>query len=308
MERYKIVRDPVCGYSRLDPIPSQEETLEFYRKKYFGLIEAGERAPEIQRQRIGGEEARSELEWLSQTLYSDILYVLNNRIRKKSKHLLDIGSGTAAFLKHMINAGWNAVGIEPSEEGTQMTTNSGIVVYNTSLEDFVTANPNFKGTFDAITLLNVLEHVPNPAEILLTAKRLLNPYRGLICIRVPNDFTELQACAEKKLNKTQWWVATPDHINYFGFESLQKLVDSVGLETIYKTTDFPMELFLLMGDDYVDNPGIGSLCHRKRVSFELAIPDTLRREIYHSLAKIRVGRSCIIFVRIKSRKVLGGWR
>ncbi|HEC35434.1 MAG TPA: hypothetical protein ENI39_02745 [Anaerolineae bacterium] len=50
-----------------------------------------------------------------------------------------------------------------------------------------------------------------------------------------------------------------------------------------------MELFLLMGDEYVGDPTIGKWCHWKRVSFELSIPAELRRRIYRALAKIGVG-------------------
>ena len=299
MKEYKIVKDAMYGYSRLDPIPSTEETLEFYRREYFGLAKKGGRAREIGRQMIGGEEAKSELKWLNRTLYCDILYVLENHIQKKSKCLLDIGSGTGVFLKYMVNAGWSTVGIEPSENGAQMTTNLGMSVYNTSLENFIIKYPSFKHKFDAVSLLNVLEHVPNPVEIVQIAKELLKPSTGIICIRVPNDFTEIQACAERKLNKTRWWITIPDHINYFNLKSIQKLVKQLGFEVLYKTADFPMEFFLLMGDDYVGNPELGSLCHKKRVSFELAVPDTLRRRIHHSLAEIGLGRDCVIFGRIK---------
>ncbi len=40
-----------------------------------------------------------------------------------------------------------------------------------------------------------------------------------------------------------------------------------------------MELFLLMGEDYIENYKVGSKCHQKRMEFELNIPDEIRRDI-----------------------------
>ncbi|MGB2728974.1 MAG: class I SAM-dependent methyltransferase [Halobacteriota archaeon] len=297
---YKVIDCEICEFKHLDPVPSSEELLEFYQKKYYNLVKRGGRAPEIRRQMARGKEAESELEWLSRTLYSEILYVLEDQIHnhRRLKHLLDIGSGTGEFLRYMMNAGWSVIGIEPSEESVQVAS-SELTIYTTSLEEFIATHPDYKNKFDAITLLNVLEHVPNPVEFLKHTKKLLKPRTGVICIRVPNDFNELQNHAERKLNKTLWWVAIPDHINYFDIESLQKLVKSLGFEVLYTSVDFPMELFLLMGDDYIGNPEVGSLCHRKRVSFELSIPDALRREISQSLARIGIGRDCMVFAKIK---------
>lgn len=297
-EKYKVIDCEICGFKHLNPLPSSKELLEFYRKKYSNLVKKGGRAPEIRRQMAGGEEAKSELEWLSSTLYSEIRYVLGKYIHKKSKHLLDIGSGTGEFLRYIMNAGWDAIGIEPSEEYVQVTANSDLTIYNMSLEKFITTHPDYKHKFDAITLLNVLEHVPNPAKFLQYSKKLLKAHTGVLCIRVPNDFTELQFYAEKKLNKTLWWVAIPDHLNYFNIESLQKLIESIGFEVLYTTADFPMELFLLMGDDYIENPEVGSLCHRKRVNFELSIASNLRQKIYQSLVKIGIGRDSMVFAKI----------
>ncbi len=60
-----------------------------------------------------------------------------------------------------------------------------------------------------------------------------------------------------------------------------------------------MELFLTMGDDYINNPEIGKRCHQKRVSFELSIPAELRRNIYQALAKVGVGRDCFVCAKLK---------
>jgi len=296
---YKVIDCENCGFKHLNPIPSEEEIIDFYKKRYFNLVKKGGRAPEMTRLMRGGKEAELELKWLKSTLYNDINHILKENVPNGSHSLCDIGCGTGDFLKYMMSRDWKGIGIEPSYEGGQNCSKSEFTVYNLSLEKFMTVYPEHKDTFDVITLLNVLEHVPDPVDVLQNAKKLLKPHTGLICIRVPNDFNELQIYTQKKLKKHPWWVAIPDHINYFNCESLQKLLISIGFDIIHITADFPMEFFLLMGDDYIGNPEIGSLCHRKRVSFEMLISDALRWKIYQNLSEIDVGRNCLVFAKIK---------
>jgi hypothetical protein len=70
-----------------------------------------------------------------------------------------------------------------------------------------------------------------------------------------------------------------------------------GMEIVHVQGDFPMELFLLMGHDYLDNSEVGKQCHQQRVSFELALDGTLRRKMYQALGSAGIGRTCIIAAR-----------
>jgi len=54
-----------------------------------------------------------------------------------------------------------------------------------------------------------------------------------------------------------------------------------------------------MGDDYVGNPQVGSECHKKRVKFELSIPDTLRRKLYQAFGEIGIGRDITLLAKLE---------
>lgn len=58
--------------------------------------------------------------------------------------------------------------------------------------------------------------------------------------------------------------SNPDHINYFDFHGIEILLENLGFGIVLKTSDFPMELFLLMGKDYIENYKVGSKCHQKK--------------------------------------------
>ena len=294
---YRVIEDPKYGYRRLDPLPDDKALARFYQSHYYDLIRQGGRAHELKHLLAGGEEADREREWLKTTVYADIAHALS--MHAPGTRVLDVGCGTGEALAFLETQGFNTLGIEPSAEASTVAAGRGIHVLNLTLEEYVehrrvTSAP----AVDAVLLLCVLEHVPDPAAMLGAARAALAP-GGLVGIRVPNDFNEIQRIAREKLAKKPWWIAVPDHINYFTFASLRAFLDQLGFDVVYEQGDFPMEMFLLMGDDYVGNEAVGSACHQKRVRFETAIPADLRRSMYQAMASAGVSRDCLVFARLR---------
>ena len=68
-----------------------------------------------------------------------------------------------------------------------------------------------------------------------------------------------------------------------------------------RESTFPLELFLLMGQDYVKNPKIGKKIHLERIQFEKSFvkrkETELKRKIYQKLAEIGIGRTAIIYAK-----------
>jgi SAM-dependent methyltransferase len=242
----------------------------------------------------GGEVGRAELEWMSSTWWSDVRDFLEDHFSKaQEKWILDVGCGTGHFARHMADAGWGVIGVEPSRKASEISRSLGVTVYP-SLEEF---SKRDHPRLDSVTLFNLLEHVADPVATIEGIRPILDP-RTVLVIRVPNDFSVLQISAQKKLNKDAWWVAPPDHVNYFDFQSLGRFLEQLGFETIEVMADFPMELFLLFGDDYVGNAEVGGRCHQKRIAFESAIPVKLRRDLYKCFARNGIGRNALVFAKM----------
>lgn len=297
-EEYRVVEDPIYHYYKLNPIPLEKEMTKFYESDYYDLIRKGGRACELRRLTAGGQEALAERRWLHKTLYTDIVHMLQQH--SSNMRLLDIGCGSGEFLDYAKNSGFKTVGIEPSLEAASEARGKGIEVHCSSFEEFCCRHDrgSVEELFGSIVMLNVLEHVPDPVNLLQTTKALLKP-GGILCVRVPNDFSEIQLAAQRKVGKEPWWVAVPDHINYFSFDSLHLLFNKMGFEIVHSQGDFPMEIFLLMGEDYIGNAEIGNACHGRRVSYELSVGEELRRKICGALGKAGVGRNCLVFGRVK---------
>jgi 2-polyprenyl-3-methyl-5-hydroxy-6-metoxy-1,4-benzoquinol methylase len=295
---YNLVQDSTYGYRRLDPIPSSEELAVFYESQYYNELRKGGRAPELRRLMEGGPEGERERQWLRDGLYTDILELMQSNT--PGKRMLEVGCGPGEFLAFARERDYQVVGIEPSIEAAAHAQTNGLMVHATTLEEFSRQAPSGENDkFDVVVMLNVLEHVPDPVATVQRCRSQLNP-RGVLCIRVPNDFTEIQQAAKTQLGKPEWWIAIPDHINYFNFESLCRLLNGTGFEIAHAQGDFPMEMFLLMGDDYVGVPDVGSRCHERRVRFDLGLMPCLRRRIYCALAGVGVGRDCLVFGKLRT--------
>lgn len=296
--KYRVVKN-IDGYYKLSPLPTAGELDNFYKKKYYRLIKKGGRAPELMRQMKRDKDFLREQKWLRSTLYQDIISVLRSNFSGSRIRLLDIGCGTGEMIKYLFHQGFEVSGIEPHEKKKDFCSARGIKIFTGTLAEAVVERKTWRNSFDVITLMSVLEHVPDPDKVISQTAGFLKPGQGLICIRVPNDFNPLQLYARKVLKKKPWWVAVPDHLNYFNVDTLIRYLSARGFDPVYVTTDFPMELFLLLGYDYVGRPGVGKDCHRKRISFESAIDPEFRRKLYQTFAGLGIGRDVMIFARIR---------
>lgn len=288
MAEYEVVQDSDIGYRRIDPIPDTSELADYYQSQYPELLNQGDLGASVSRLREGGEDAERERQWKISTEYIDVESLLEDQM--ESGKLLDIGCGTGDFLSFMETKGWSVQGVEPSSEIGAIAKDKDLPVYEGTIEDFASEDSTM--AFDAISLWNVLEHVPNPKTVIETCIDLLND-GGCLIIKVPNDFNPLQKEAKKALDCNDFWVNAPAHINYFDFESIQKLLSKYGGSTCLIQSDFPMSLFLLLGHNYLENSEVGEKCHWNRVQFELTISNQLRRQIYTTLAEIGIGRNCL---------------
>lgn len=281
---------PEYGFLQLDPVPDEDELATFYESAYYDLLRRGERAPDLARMAEGGAEADAELEWLRTTIFADYVEFASHHTGQIGR-VLEIGSGRGDLLQAFVDAGWQAIGLEPAVEVARACRDRGLDVRSTTLREFLADEDGFQA--DAVVLRFVLEHVPEPVKLLTDIESCL-AHGGTLVVEVPNDFNLLQEAALSKLGGEPWWIADPDHVNYFDFASMSRALEGVGFEVVDRSTTFPMELFLLMGENYTDDPEIGAACHRRRREFEMSVGVATRRRFYRALAEADLGRSCLL--------------
>lgn len=292
---YKIIPDPEYGYLRLDPIPSREEVARFYEEEFYATFK-----PQIQDSSLEVQTAQKEFfDWR----WSDIMRVVRRYYPGREPEdlsLFDLGCGFSQALIYFRDQGFQVAGMEVAAEAVAHGREHGIEVTQ-GLADSI---PDLDGRrYDVVLMLDVLEHLRCPARALTAIRDHLLAPDGLLVLDVPNDFNQFQVAADENLDLDKWWIVPPNHINYFSPETLDQTVQKCGYQTFYLESSFPLEMFLLMGDVYVGDPDLGSLCHEKRVTFERSLRNTGREEdlhrFYEALAKINLGRQVVLFCHPK---------
>ncbi|MCI5144595.1 MAG: class I SAM-dependent methyltransferase [Candidatus Electrothrix sp. AR3] len=141
--------------------------------------------------------------------------------------LLDIGCGTGWFLDFCQQQGYTVSGQEFGKELAQYTAERlGTTIWSCPVTDIDQAS-----RFDIITLFDVLEHTPDPVDMLYQVKRLLQP-GGTSLIFVPN----LHSLGSAILQEESALVAPAEHLLYFTKKSIQSLSEKVGLEVLHMET------------------------------------------------------------------------
>lgn len=144
---------------------------------------------------------------------------------KNTRRLLDVGSGTGAFLHTMQQHGWSVTGIEPDADARRIAKQTyGLEVWESPA--LYSLPPH---SFDAITLWHVLEHVHSLHTYMETLKNLLTP-DGKLFIAVPN----YQSSDARHYGLG--WAAydVPRHLYHFSPKAMQALLQQHGLKIIAK--------------------------------------------------------------------------
>ena len=273
-----------CRFKHIVPIPTPAELEHVYGHEYYST----EKPLYIQRH-------LEDREWLN-LVYAERYALFERLLGAGQRTLLDVGSGPGMFLLHGVErGGWRVRGLEPSSQAAAHARSVGLDVTEAFLNDATAATIS---PVDVVHLNEVLEHVPDPRGVLRVIDTLLTP-GGLVALMVPNDYSPFQA-ALRAAGFDPWWVAPPHHVNYFDVPSIQRLL-AERFEVVSVETTFPIDLFLLMGDNYVGDDALGRACHAKRKAFETTLARAgltpLKQEMYRSLAALGIGRDVFVVAR-----------
>ncbi|MBF0456435.1 MAG: class I SAM-dependent methyltransferase [Nitrospirae bacterium] len=155
-------------------------------------------------------------------------HMRKNRIKKyvRTGRILDIGCGRGLFLSVMKDAGWEVAGVEFDEAAASNAASYyGI--------DVISGEPSTwkfgEASFDVITLNHVLEHIPNPKELIQTCHRLLKA-GGLLVVAVPN----LDGIQSKAGRKNWFHLDVPYHLYHFTDTGISSLLDAVSFNIVRK--------------------------------------------------------------------------
>lgn len=288
---FDVIECRACKFKHIIPIPTVDELDSVYRHEYYAI----EKPLYLKRH-------KEDLDWWN-SVYNERYDIFEKELTINRRKILDVGSGPGFFLLRGKQRGWQTLGIEPSKKAVRHSRELGLNIIEAFLSK---ANAKQLGKFDVVHMSEVFEHISDPKGMLQIAKSVLNP-GGLICVVVPNDYNPFQHVLRKVCDYKPWWIAPPAHINYFNFNSLINLLKNNGFKVILREATFPIDIFLLMGDNYVENDKLGRICHAKRKLFEKNLDSAgaynLKKRLYQLLASCGIGREIVVIGKLINKKI-----
>jgi SAM-dependent methyltransferase len=144
--------------------------------------------------------------------------------RYKSRgRLLDIGAGSGILVEQAMSRGYQTQGVEPSEWLQKKSHDLRLPVILGAFP-----HPGLVGTYDIMTLVDVIEHVTNPVELLKDMSRQLAP-GGIVVIVTP----DVSALVPRVL-RWRWWHFRVAHIGYFNMQTLRLAAKRADLTSVYE--------------------------------------------------------------------------
>ncbi len=141
-----------------------------------------------------------------------------------SGRVLDLGSGYGYFRKALADAGFEHDGVEPSAHAREAARE------RFGFETRAEIAPDWQQRFDVATLWDVIEHVPEPADLLARVAACLAP-RGILALKTPN-----LRCPEARVFGPHYHSLKREHLVYFTAPSLVAVAFRAGFESIGVTS------------------------------------------------------------------------
>lgn len=220
---WNLDKCPHCGLVWLDPMPRREEVHKLYATYY---------THQESRQAIGGNRLKRLLWKVLRGIYGAVerltpiyyqrdrafLMFLNEAVPGK---LLEVGCGSGARLARLRNLGWQVEGQEVDPKAANFAAqNHHLTVHLGELESLSLP----AGSFDAVTISHVIEHVPDPVALLAESYRLLKPGGVLVAV-TPNS----ESFGHRHFGGEWLQLDPPRHLHLFSPPTLRQLALMAGI-------------------------------------------------------------------------------
>jgi len=191
--------------------------------------------------------------------FRTVLRRLERRLPAKGR-LFDVGAATGILMNLARRRGWDVDGLDASRWASETAARRyGLRVRTGGFEEADLP----AAAFQAVTMIDFIEHTPEPGAAAARAARLLAP--GGVLVLVTPDIHSPAA----RLAARRWWHLRPGHVAYFSRRSLDALLAGAGLRVVARRRyAWTFSLHYLVGRF----PGLAGFAAGPRSSFLKRIP------------------------------------
>lgn len=220
----------------MSPRPSPEEIRELYSDSYY-----------LGESQYNYHDERSNQE-ANAFIHRNRLKVLEKFINTANgkKRLLDIGCAFGGLLEMAGNLQWETFGLEISGYAARYAAEEkGMNVSNESIEEAELG----EGSIDAAIMIEVIEHLQDPAKALAKINRALDK-NGILMVQTANA-DSLKA----KTGGADWEYFLPGHLFCFSRKTLKQLLEKTGFEIVHIFTGDELSIRSKIGKLRADSGG-----------------------------------------------------
>jgi SAM-dependent methyltransferase len=200
---YQLVACSNCGLQFVSPRLRAEAVLEGY----------AEGSDEAFVSQIRGRELT----------FGKCLDRITRAWRGSPGRLLDIGTGSGAFLHVARERGWQVEGCEPNRWLCEWALGH----YGLAIRPGTVFEQNYPShAYDVVSLWDVLEHTPDPKREIQEAGRLLKP-GGLLVVNYPDIGSWIA-----RLMGARWVFLLDVHLYYFTRATIRRLLEGMGFAIV----------------------------------------------------------------------------
>lgn len=149
---------------------------------------------------------------------------------KTAGRLLDIGCSAGFFLDEARVAGWDVSGLELSEDTAEIARRK----FGLEVTTGVLGVGLFRaGSFDAVTMWDVIEHVVDPVSTLVEVSRILKD-DGVLLMETPNIDGLFPRLSYRLAETLNYWPhpEPPNHLFQFSKKTVRRLLETAGMRTL----------------------------------------------------------------------------
>lgn len=215
---HRFLRCRACGSATLDPLPSPEHLGSLYSSDYTFK-------PEPSRSALRRLLQVIEWRWFYEPGFLKRVALMRKLTGLHQGCLLEAGCGSGLFLRHLREAGYAVEGVETSKADVQYARERiGLTVFEGTLETL----PLERGHYDAVVMVNVLEHIPDPAATVARIHSLLKPGGWIVLVLPVIDSRQARWLGARWSGVTE----APRHVALPSAAGARCLLEAAGFESI----------------------------------------------------------------------------
>jgi 2-polyprenyl-3-methyl-5-hydroxy-6-metoxy-1,4-benzoquinol methylase len=214
-DHMRIVRCRQCDLVFVNPTFDETHYTQVYASQAYQDIvrDLGINSHEYRVNRFGAERVQMMSERL-QTTTKDAKDAKGPQLDRAPRYL-DVGCSTGFVVEAARDKGWEAIGIDLNPSAIEFGRSRGLDLRTVALEDAGFA----PGSFDAVSLFDVLEHLLDPRRTLRACAELLAP-GGILFLYVPN----FDSASRLLMGANAHFIWPTHHLNYYTPTTIRDLM------------------------------------------------------------------------------------